>query len=174
MPDNPIQLTPDDEQPRPVLFEDDQPEQWQPYAYVAIYAALLLMLGLRLVADKLFFNRQLIFLMRVNFAVICALAVYLTLTILRPRINLLLTSVVGAILGAWYGLPAQLIYRDAWHDPRHFASLVLYTVMAGVAGLFIGRAFGVEREPKLVVPISFLSVFVIANLYSIILQFVSK
>ncbi len=154
---------PDDEQPRPVLLDDDDhPEPWQPYMYVAAYAGLLLLFVLRA-----FFEKMLPFGLRINLAVILVLAVYLALVLLRPHVSLLLTCVAGAIIGAWYGLPANLLYYNAWHDMSAFASFFASTVLAGVTGLILGYFLGVKEEPKLVVPLSFLFVFVAANIYTL-------
>lgn len=162
MPDQPIPLMPDDEPPRPVLLDDDdKPEPWQPYAYLAAYAGLLVLMVLRIVG-----NMEMLF--RLNMAVIAMLAVYLAFVLLRPRVNLLWTCVAGALLGAWYGLPATLLYVDAWRSIEGFATLLAYSVLAGVTGLLLGYFLDAKDEPKLVVPLSFLFVFVAANLYTLI------
>ncbi|HOF89082.1 MAG TPA: hypothetical protein PLZ36_13415, partial [Armatimonadota bacterium] len=122
MSDQPIPLMPDDEQPKPVLFEDDAPDAWQPYGYLAIFVGLALLLVLPLLGETLKLW------LRFNLTIIAMLGSYLVLTILRPRIHLLTVCICGAILAMWYGMPATVFYQAAWASVDGFATLLGLTV----------------------------------------------
>ncbi len=171
MADQPIPLMPDDEQPKSVLFEDDEPEEWQPYVYVAIFAGLALLLVLSFLLPLL--DDTLKPWLRFNLTIIAILGIYLVLTILHPRINLLAVCICGAILAMWYGMPATLLYQTRL-SVDGFATLLGLTVAAALAGLIFGRFLHVEQAPKQVIPITFLLLFVTASLYSLLYPYLSR
>lgn len=167
-----IPLSPDDAQDDGVDLLNAEAMPAQPYALAGVLAGLIVLLLAGWLLSEIDFLRGMngnwrLWLL-LDTAVISAIAAYLILVIARPRLHLLSMCIIAAELGLLYGLPVELVYGLSWRNLGAAFSLTGWMIVTGIVGLLYGRLFSVERLPYLVIPSSFLLVFVTVGLIGIV------
>jgi len=154
-----MSLSPDDHQYSAVELprRGEQPEQ--PYGIVAIMVGVIVLFAARLVARHWpmwpFWGA----------AALIASFVYNLLIILRPRLPLLLMTVVAAELGLLLSMPARALFFLPLSDPVELGRLISRMICVGAVGAFAAWVLSVERYPSLVIAINFLLMFVVEGLF---------
>jgi|GEM_PF-2218060 len=102
-------------------------------------------------------------------AALVAIFVYNILTVIKPRLPLMLLAVVAAELGLLLSMPIAMLFILPWRDPAYLGQFISQLIIFGVLGAFMSWVLSVERYPSLVIVINFLLMFVIVGLgYSLV------
>ena len=161
---SPTPLTPDDDSSGVTLAKDrrplaEVPRVHPPYGLEAALLALLLLICLR--ASSLSGLTDLLL------AAVCGVIVYLVLLASKPPVPVHLLSVIAGVSGMLYGLPDVLIYHQRWGIGSF--PLLFGLLLAGLVGWLLSHSWDEPEHPGYALTASFLGMFVLANLMTLLL-----
>lgn len=152
-------LSPDDGSQENITIADPRAQTSQPYLLTALMAGFTLFLLMR----GLF---QVPFAFSLNISLVAGAVTYLMLITKQPPLSANIIAIVATELGALYSLP-QFIYTLAGKNLLWFSMLLWSVIFAGLLGWLLGFWLKVDDYPQYVIPICFLSTFVLVNILSV-------
>ncbi len=150
----PIPLSPDDEPASPVQLRPDTAPSL-PYGWFAVGIGLVALLILR------GFFPLLVWWLLIDLSLVVSFTSYFLFLLLQPRVSLRWVTVGAAELGVLYSVPALWLYGRSMIGA---IAVLPWVVGGGIAGLLIAEALHVERQPRPVLAIAFLALFVVTHL----------